>query len=85
MSYELICRALGVAPGDDLKVAFKQLFYLHPRSGCESIQLVNLLMPLVMDLLRTHFTTTDMVSINLYFFSTVCLPFFILSTIFLKL
>ena len=71
MTYELVCEALGVTPDGDLEAAFRQLFYLHPESGCESIQLVNLLLPLVMDLLRTHFNDIDTVNINLFFYSKV--------------
>ena len=53
----------------DLATAFKQLFYLHPDSGCESIQLVNMLLPLIMDLLRTHIeikSISSQVSSGLY-------------------
>ena len=71
MSFQSICDALGVSPDGDLEAAFRQLFYCHPRTSCEPIQLTNLLLPLVVDLLRTHFGQSDMVTINLYLFSEV--------------
>ena len=71
MSYQQVCDLLNVSPDGDLVSAFRQLLYLHPRTECETSQLINCMLPLAMELIVTHFSEADQIQFNLYFYSKV--------------
>ena len=71
MDLDRLCDLLGDVDMYHLKEGFSQLLGLFPDSSCEAIQLVNLVLPLVLDLLRPFYSEAVMVQINHYFFVKV--------------
>ena len=59
-----------------LKIGFSSLLGLFPDSSCESLQMANLLLPLVLEVLKPFYTEDVMVQINCYFFVQVVFTFF---------
>lgn len=66
-----LCETLGVADPSLLNVGFSTLFDLFPDSSCESIQLVNCLLPLVLELIKPFYHDDALLQINLYFYVEV--------------
>ena len=66
-----LCSLLGVSDPDQLAAGFSSLLGLFPNSSCESIQLVNVLIPLTLDSIRPFFKENAMVQVNCYFYSEV--------------
>ena len=56
-----------------LKAGFSSLLGLFPDSSCESIQMANFLIPLVLEILKPFYSQDTMVQINSYFFAQVLL------------
>ena len=71
MDLDRLCTLLGDVDMYHLKEGFSQLLALFPNSSCESIQLVNLVLPLTLDLLRSFYTEEVMVQVNHYFYVKV--------------
>ena len=71
MDLAKLCEALGVSDPTFLKVGFSTLFDLFPDSSCESIQLVNFLIPLVLELIKPFYHEDAMLQINQYFYVEV--------------
>ena len=71
MDLNRLCTLLGDVDMYHLKEGFTQLLSLYPDSSCEAIQLVNLVLPLVLDLLRNFYAEDVMVQVNHYFFVKV--------------
>ena len=79
MDLDKLCALLGDVDMYHLKEGFGQLFMLFPDSSCEAIQLVNLVLPLLLDLIRPFYKDDVMVQVNHYFFVKVswfCCSFF---------
>ena len=70
-----LSRTLGVADPSFLKVGFSALFDLYPDSSCESIQLVNFLLPLVLELIKPFYHEDVVLQINQYFYVEVTIQF----------
>ena len=66
-----LCAQLGDFHPDHLHVGFASLLDLYPESSCESIQLVNVLIPLALDAIRPFFTEQAMIQVNCYFYAEV--------------
>ena len=71
MDLDRLCALLGDVDMYHLKEGFSQLLGLFPESSCESIQLVNLVLPLILDLLRPFYREDVMVQVNHYFYVKV--------------
>ena len=71
MDYDRLCELLDGVDIHHLKEGFAGLLGLFPDSSCESVQLVNLLLPLVMDVLRQFYDDHTLVQMNLYLFAQV--------------
>ena len=71
-----LCRSLGVKDPSFLTVGFSTLFDLFPDSSCESIQLVNYLLPLVLELIKPFYHEDVMLQINQYYYVEVITLFF---------
>ena len=54
-----------------LKFGFSSLLGLFPESSCESMQMANLLLPLVLEVLKPFYSEDVMVQVNCYFFVQV--------------
>ena len=78
MEYQDLCDILGISVTDDLVDGFKSLFYLHPDSSCPSIQLVNFLLPLVMECLRVGYSEdVSLIQCNQYLYVQVFSSYFL--------
>ena len=71
MDFDRLCELLGGVDIHHLKEGFAGLLSLFPDSSCESVQFVNVLLPLVMDVLRHFYNDHSLVQINLYLFAQV--------------
>ena len=72
MEYQQLCEILEISPNEDLADGFKRLFALYPDSSCPSVQLINCLLPLVMECMRTCFLENHvLVQCNQYLFVKV--------------
>ena len=71
MDYDRLCALLDDVDIHHLKVGFSGLLGLFPESGCETIQLVNVLIPLTLDVLRTFYNDNTLVQMNLYLYAQV--------------
>ena len=71
MDFDRLSELLGGVDIHHLKEGFAGLLSLFPDSSCESVQLVNLLLPLVMDVLRQFYNDHTLVQMNLYLFAQV--------------
>ena len=71
MDYDRLSALLDNVDVRHFKEGFMSLLSLFPDSSCESVQLVNLLLPLVLDLLRPFYDDNTMVQINLYLYAQV--------------
>ena len=72
MEYQQLCEILEVSPDEDLADGFKRLFALYPDSSCPSVQLINCLLPLIMECMRTCFLEDHvLVQCNQYLFVKV--------------
>ena len=74
MDLERLCALLGGVSSDHLAAGFASLLQLFPESSCESIQLVNVLIPLVLDSIKPFFKENAMVQVNCYFYTEVSFP-----------
>ena len=66
-----LCQSFGVADSSLLEVGFSTLFDLFSESSCESIQLVNFLLPLTLELIKPFYHEDAMLQINLYYYVEV--------------
>ena len=71
MDIDRLCHLLGDVDLPHVREGFAELLNLFPESSCESVQLVNLLLPLVLDLLRPFYAEDVMTQVNLYFYCQV--------------
>ena len=71
MDFDRLCALLGDVDIHHLKEGFSSLLGLFPDSSCETIQLVNILIPLVLDVLRTFYNDRTLVQMNLYLYAQV--------------
>ena len=60
-----------------LKAGFSSLLGLFPDSSCETMQMANLLLPLVLELLKPFYSEDAMVQINCYYYVQVFYIIFI--------
>ena len=72
MDLDRLCTLLGGVDMYHLKEGFAHLLILFPESSCEAIQLVNLVLPLILDLMRSFYSENVMVQVNHYFYVKVC-------------
>ena len=75
MDFDRLCDLLDGVDINQLSVGFAGLLALFPDSSCETIQLVNVHLPLVMDVLRHFYNDHTLVQMNLYLFAQVILLF----------
>ena len=75
MDLEHLCTLLGDVPVDQLHAGFSSLLSLFPDSSCESLQMVNVLVPLLLDAIRPFFSEAAMIQVNCYFYVEVSLEF----------
>ena len=68
-----MCDLLDGVDINQLRAGFAGLLTLFPDSSCETIQLVNVHLPLVMDVLRHFYNDHTLVQMNLYLFAQVIL------------
>ena len=73
MDLEQLCQLLEVTNPTHLGTGFASLLDLFPESSCESVQLVNVLLPLVLELLKPFYSEDVMVQANLYLYVEVIL------------
>ena len=73
MDFDRLCALLGDVDIHHLREGFSSLLGLFPNSSCETIQLVNVLIPLVLDVLHTFYNDHTMVQMNLYLYAQVYL------------
>lgn len=66
-----LCTLLDGVEPEHLAVGFSSLLDLFPDSSCETVQLVNVLLPLMLDTIRPFFLENAMVQVNCYFYSEV--------------
>lgn len=77
MDFDRLCELLGGVDIRHLKEGFAGLLNLFPESSCEPVQLVNLLIPLVMEVLRQFYNDHTLVQMNLYLYVQVCSCFYV--------
>ena len=77
MDLEHLCSLLGDVDQEHLAAGFASLLELYPNSSCESMQLVNVLLPLLLDAIRPFFREEAMVQVNCYFYVQVILSIII--------
>ena len=75
MDLEYLAEILSCGSPAQLRVGFSSLLSLFPDSSCESMQLANLLLPLVLETLKPFYSEDTMVQINCYFFVQVSFIF----------
>ena len=71
MDLEQLSDLLGGVGQDHLASGFASLLELFPTSSCESMQMVNVLLPLLLDSIRPFFYEEAMVQVNCYFYVKV--------------
>lgn len=73
MDLNRLCELLDIQDvgPDGLESGFSSLLEMFPDSSCESLQLVNLLLPLVLEILKPFYSEDAMVQINMYFYIEV--------------
>ena len=71
MDLEQLSVLLGGVGQDHLASGFASLLELFPASSCESMQMVNVLLPLLLDSIRPFFHEEAMVQVNCYFYVKV--------------
>ena len=71
MDIERLCSLLGDVDVNHLDAGFGQLLSLFPETSCEAIQLINVMLPLTMDLMRPFYAENVLTQINLYLYTKV--------------
>ena len=71
MDLNHLAEVLSCGSPDQLKIGFSSLLSLFPETSCESMQLANLLLPLVLEILKPFYSEDAMVQINCYFYVQV--------------
>ena len=79
MDLDRLCALLGDVERDQLSSGFASLLDLFPNSSCESIQMLNVLLPLFLDAIRPFFREDAMIQVNCYFYVEVRYLYFILA------
>ena len=77
MDLNHLAEVLSCGSPDQLKIGFSSLLSLFPESSCESMQLANLLLPLVLELMKPFYSEDAMVQINCYFYVQVAIFVFL--------
>ena len=75
MDFDRLCALLGDVDIHHLREGFSGVLSLFPESSCETIQLVNVLIPLVLDVLRPFYNDYTLVQMNLYLYAQVFIDF----------